>query len=236
MFSGQISSTSSRARKGERLKLVGLLDSPYVRKLAIALQLMELEFQHVPLSEYSTYDAFSLINPVAISPTLVCDDGTVLMESGLIVQFASVLSKNTWSTLPNNRRQRARRVRLEGLALAVTEKAVQYVSETRMRPMEKRHEPWRIRVATQLAQALDLLNRELAAARWDFTTAEPHMAEVTAAVAWTYCLNELHQIVDVDEFIHLDELTRQAEQLSAFRRAPHSVHAFPFTRNAEELA
>lgn len=210
-----------------RLKLVGLLDSPYVRRLAIALQLMDVEFEHLPLSVFGTYYEFSQINPVVKAPTLVCDDGTVLMDSGLIVQFASVLSKNSWSTLPNNRRIRAQRLRMEGLALAVMEKAIQHVYETELRPFERQHEPWRMRIAIQLREALELLEREIVQAMWDFTTTPPNMAEVTAAVAWTFCLNLVPQLVEQEQCPRLHRMTQDAEGLREFRLAPHSAHAFP---------
>ena len=67
------------------MQLVGMLDSPYVRRAAIALQLLELPFEHRALSVFSTYEQFRAVNPVVKAPTLVCDDGTVLMDSSLII-------------------------------------------------------------------------------------------------------------------------------------------------------
>lgn len=217
------------------LRLVGLLDSPYVRRLAIALQLMELEFTHIPLSVFRTYYEFAQINPVVKAPTLICDDETVLMDSGLIVQFASVLSKNSWAILPNNRKHRAQRLRVEGLALAVLEKAVQHVYETQLRPNDKQHQPWRMRVAIQLTEALSLLNHDLKSSSWDFSVTQPNMAEVTAAVAWTFCLEMVPQLVEAEAFSTLDRLTKDAEQLPAFKRAPHSEHIYPYSEHSDEI-
>jgi len=217
------------------LRLVGLLDSPYVRRLAIALQLMDLQFRHVPLSVFSTYYEFAQINPVVKAPTLICDDEAVLMDSGLIVQFASVLSNNSWATLPNNRKHRAQRLRIEGLALAVLEKSVQHVYETQLRPSEKQHQPWRMRVAIQMTEALSLLNEELKSSPWDFSVNQPSMAEVTAAVAWTFCLEMVPQLVEREAFSTLDRLTNDAEQLPEFKRAPHSEHTYPYSGQSDEV-
>ena len=58
------------------MKLIGMLDSPYVRRVAISLQLLDLPFEHQSLSVFRTFDEFSRTNPVVKAPTLVCDDGT----------------------------------------------------------------------------------------------------------------------------------------------------------------
>lgn len=63
-----------------------MLDSPYVRRVAISLRTMELPFSHEPLSVFGTYEAFSAINPVVKAPTFVTDDNIVLMDSTLIIE------------------------------------------------------------------------------------------------------------------------------------------------------
>ena len=45
------------------MKLVGMLDSPYVRRVAISLDLYGVDFEHQPLSVFSTYEQFASINP-----------------------------------------------------------------------------------------------------------------------------------------------------------------------------
>jgi len=41
------------------MQLIGMLDSPYVRRVAIALRLFDLPFEHAPISVFSAYDAFA---------------------------------------------------------------------------------------------------------------------------------------------------------------------------------
>ena len=61
------------------MKLIGMMDSPYVRRVAISLELYGIQFVSVPLSVFSTFDAFSQINPVVKAPTAVLDNGLLLM-------------------------------------------------------------------------------------------------------------------------------------------------------------
>ena len=79
--------------KGHAMRLIGMLDSPYVRRVAISLRLMELPFSHEALSVFRNYDAFAAINPVVKAPTFVTDDGVVLMDSALMLEYLERLLK-----------------------------------------------------------------------------------------------------------------------------------------------
>jgi glutathione S-transferase len=67
------------------MKLIGMLDSPYVRRVAICLKLLKLDFEHRSISVFSTYEQFKQINPVVKAPTLVLDNGQTLSDSTLII-------------------------------------------------------------------------------------------------------------------------------------------------------
>lgn len=146
------------------MQLIGMLDSPYVRRAAIAMQLLGLRFEHRSLSVFRTFDEFSRINPVVKAPTFVCDDGTVLMDSTLILQYAQSLSPGR-ALLPPSDPALKRALRLIGLALAATDKSVQAVYEQQLRPDDKQHAPWLERVGAQLRAALLELEAEMGKAR-----------------------------------------------------------------------
>ncbi len=98
------------------MRLIGMLDSPYVRRIAVCLQLLGLRFEHRPLSVFRTFDEFRAINPVVKAPTLVCDDGTVLMDSSVILQYAQALAGR--SLLSSDHGELTSQLRVVGLALA----------------------------------------------------------------------------------------------------------------------
>jgi glutathione S-transferase len=164
------------------MRLIGMLDSPYVRRAAIALRLLEIPFEHDPLSVFSTFDQFSRINPVVKAPTLVCDDGAVLMDSGLIVDYAEALAgRSLW---PADLASRARALRTTGLALAACEKVMQIYYEHNLRPAA--HAPWLERVHQQLLAALTSLDAEIA--RHPPAADEKTLAQdgLVAAIAWRF--------------------------------------------------
>ena len=68
------------------MQLIGMLDSPYVRRVAISLKLLGLPFEHRSISVFRQFAEFASINPVVKAPTLVCDDGEVLMDSTLMLE------------------------------------------------------------------------------------------------------------------------------------------------------
>ncbi|MGU9815289.1 glutathione S-transferase [Pseudomonas sp. LF135] len=198
------------------MKLVGMLDSPYVRRVAISLELYGVDFVHESLSVFSTYAEFSAINPVVKAPTLVLDDATVLMDSSLILDYFETLAPTDKKLLPYNAGARAKELQVLGLALAACEKTVQIVYEHHLRPAEKLHEPWLDRVTGQLLAAYSLLETHLAQASGE----RLNQAALTAAVAWSFTQLKLPTVLKAQAFPNLQRHADQLEQHPAFRKYP----------------
>ena len=207
------------------MKLIGMLDSPYVRRVAISFQLLGLRFEHEPISVFRTFDHFQLINPVVKAPTLICDDGQILMDSTLILDYAEALAEPGRSLRPSysagNLAELQRMLQLLGLALAVCEKSIQIVYERNLRPLEKQHEPWLERVSGQLLAACSeletaLKNRPLAA-----SGSTINQAGITIAVAWQFVQQMIPELVPLGNYPALCVFSCKAEALQAFTAAPH---------------
>jgi len=211
------------------MQLIGMLDSPYVRRVAISLQLLGLPFEHRSVSVFRQFDEFSRINPVVKAPTLVADDGAVLMDSTLILDYAEALAANRASgasrrsLMPANLADRQHALQLIGLALAACEKSVQIIYEHSLRPAEKRHAPWLSRVHGQLAAALAALDAAIAKQPLACTSAEIDQAGVICAVAWHFISQSQTLSGDVAPTAYpaLVAHTLRAELLPEFIRAPH---------------
>ena len=200
------------------MKLIGMLDSPYVRRVAISLQFLGLKFEHQSLSVFRTFTEFSQINPVVKAPTLVCDDGEVLMDSTLILEYAEALARPN-SLLPSGLKELQHDLHLIGLALAATEKSVQIVYEHGVRPPEKVHAPWLSRVTSQTLAAYGELERELAARPLD--SSKITQAGITVAVAWHFTQQMIPNEVPAERFPRLVAYSLAAESLPEFIAAPH---------------
>ncbi len=202
------------------MKLIGMLDSPYVRRVAISLQLLGLPFEHQSLSVFRGFHAFRQINPVVKAPTLVCDDGTVLMDSTLILQYAEALARPR-TLLPTETPALLHELRLVGLALAATEKAVQIYYERNLRPAEKIHAPWLERTSGQLQAAFAELERDLVENPRVPTTASIGQAGITTAVAWQFARQTVGDVVPAAQSPQLAAYSDAAEALPNFLAAPH---------------
>ncbi|WET12982.1 MULTISPECIES: glutathione S-transferase family protein [unclassified Pseudomonas] len=198
------------------MRLIGMLDSPYVRRVAISLELYGVDFVHAPLSVFSTYSEFARINPVVKAPTLVLDDGTVLMDSSLILDYLEALAPADKKLLPQAPTARAKDLQLLGLALAACEKSVQIVYEHNLRPAEKQHAPWLERVNAQLLAAYTLLDQHLSQTDNEALT----QASLTAAVAWSFSQFTVASVVKADAFPHVQRHAERLEQHPAFKRCP----------------
>jgi len=201
------------------VQLIGMLDSPYVRRAAITLRLLGLPFEHRSISVFREYDAFAAINPVVKAPSLVCDDGAVLMDSTLIVDYAERLAAGRASLVPKGGAGMQRDLRLTGLALAACEKAVQIVYERSLRSPEMQSASWFARIRGQLAAALRELERELAHRP---LPVDPGLTQagVTAAVMWEFTQSMVPADAPADAHPALAAHGAAAEALPAFLALP----------------
>jgi glutathione S-transferase len=196
------------------MQLIGMLDSPFVRRVAITFDLQDIPFEHQALSVFRNFDQFAAINPTVKAPTLVLDDGTFLIDSTLILEYGDALAGT--SLLPAAAAARAQALRTIGLALAACEKTAQIVYEYSLRPQEKQHQPWLDRVRQQLLAALGLLEAEVDA----FDVAGLDQAAITAAVTWSFIQLMVPQIVAPASFPRLAAWAARAEALPVFQRYP----------------
>lgn len=171
------------------MQLIGMLDSPYVRRCAVSMALLGIGFEHRSVSVFRHMDAFKAINPLVKAPTLVCDDGTVLHDSNLILQFVAALAapKTLW---PRETSTLAAALRITANALVAMEKTVQCVYERQQRPPEKQHQPWLDRVIAQQLAAYDLIESDAATAAKsgkDYVVGSTlTQADISVVVAWGF--------------------------------------------------
>ena len=172
------------------MRLIGMLDSPYVRRAAVSLKFMGLPFSHESVSVFRHYDHFASINPVVKAPTLVTDEGVVLMDSTLILDYAQRLAAPERRLALAGLAGYARGQRIVGLALAACEKAVQIVYEHNLRPAEKRHQPWLDRVSGQLRTAWGLIEGEIGSENGWLCGQRILAPDIAVATAWSFCRSQ----------------------------------------------
>jgi glutathione S-transferase len=200
------------------VKLIGMLDSPYVRRAAITLTLKGLPFEHLSLSVFRNFDEFHSINPLVKAPTLIGDDGWQLVDSTLIIDWAETVGSGP-SLMPADPGERLRALRLTGLALVAAEKSVQVVYEGK-RPEHHRDADWLARVQGQLKAAYAALEREAAGRREWLVGEVLTQADITIAVAWRFTQLVHPELILPQDFPSLAAHSERAEKLPAFLALP----------------
>lgn len=104
--------------------LIGQYDSSFVRRVAIPLRLYGIAFEHKPWSIMGDADRLQEVNPLIRVPTLVLDDGDVLVETNLIIDHVDSLVPAEQRLYPEAEPQRHRAMKITALAGGMADKAV----------------------------------------------------------------------------------------------------------------
>lgn len=151
------------------MRLIGQFDSPYVRRVGIAMRFYSLPFEHVPWSVFRDAELIARYNPLRRVPTLVLDDGRVLTETLVCLDFLDdrVATESGLSSerllLPRTGPARSEGLRLCALAGGVADKAVSLAYEREVRDTSS--ESWVERCTKQVRECLALLESERASCK-----------------------------------------------------------------------
>lgn len=198
------------------MQLIGMLDSPYVRRSLITAKMLGIPIEHKALSVFRNFPEVHAINPLVKAPTLVLDDGELLVDSTLILQYFDAIRPDN-ALQPADPAARLASLRLTGIALAVCDKAVQLYYEIGLRPENLRWGEWITRVTGQLRDSAAALEARSACPQGWLVTDRPSQADVTAAVAWRFTQFVLPHILDPNQYPQLADLSARAERLPEFK-------------------
>ena len=140
--------------------LIGQYDSSFVRRVGIALTLYGLPFEHRPWSVFGDADRIAALNPLTRVPTLVLDDGTVLVDSYSMIDHIDGLVPAQARLFAPDGPERMRQMRVAALACGLADKGVALFYEQRLH--EKISETWAARCRAQIAGTLAALEAERA--------------------------------------------------------------------------
>lgn len=146
--------------------LIGMFDSPFVRRVAVSLDALGLPFEHRNWSVGKDFDRIREFNPLGRVPTLVLDSGEALIESSMILDHLDRAAGSERALLPPQGEMRNAALRVMALATGAVDKALLIVMERVFRPAEKFHEPFVARCRLQLQGALAAIE-DLCVARGD---------------------------------------------------------------------
>jgi glutathione S-transferase len=143
--------------------LIGQFDSPFVRRVGIALRLYGFAFEHRPWSTFGDADKIAPYNPLRRVPTLVLDDGEVLIESAAILDHLDEMAGPSRAMIAADGPRRREALKICALATGLGDKAVSLVYERLLH--HEKSDVWMKRCETQIAGVLDVLEANRAGRR-----------------------------------------------------------------------
>ncbi|MBY6263371.1 glutathione S-transferase family protein [Azospirillum sp. 412522] len=206
--------------------LIGQYDSPFVRRVAVALRLYGMAYEHRPWSVFSDAAEVARFNPLKRVPTLVLADGEVLIESGAILDHLDEVAGPDRALIARQGPDRRRALKLCALSTGLADKAVSLVYERVLH--KERSELWVERCTGQIGAVLDALEADRAAAPgpWWFGDRIGH-ADIAAGCALRF-VGEAHPgVFDRSRWPTLAAHSGACEAMAEFQAVvqPFSVNA-----------
>jgi glutathione S-transferase len=198
--------------------LIGMFDSPFVRRVAVSMKLLGVSFEHANWSVGRDFERIREYNPLGRVPALVLPNGERLFESAAILDYLDEFVGPERALLPASGPERRQALNLMALATGAAEKGVLQVYEGVFRPETKRHQPWLDRLRLQMGASLGAIDRylgERGVAQW-LVGKRMTQADITAVCAFTFLNDTLRVAADSVMFHSLATLAARCEAMPAF--------------------
>jgi glutathione S-transferase len=196
--------------------LIGQYDSPFVRRVGIALTLYGLDFEHRPWSAFGDADKIKAFNPLIRVPTLVLASGETLIESYCILDHLDSLVAPDRVMLPASGPARRQALRITSLATGVAEKAVSLFYELRMHSTVS--DVFVKRCRLQIAAAMEALETDHAGRTSDYWFGDRiSHADVAIAAMLRFIADAHPGLIAMDAFPALSAHAARLEALPVFQ-------------------
>jgi glutathione S-transferase len=192
--------------------LVGQYDSPFVRRVGVSLRLLGFAYEHDTRSVFGDFESMRRTNPLGRIPSLILDDGEVLIDSAAILDWLDETVGPERALIPRSGPERRRTLRLIALAAGAIDKAGASAYERIIRPAARRWPEWIARCRTQAAGAVAALAAEPWPARRSLD-----QAEITTACMVRYLQMTDPEILDRGRYPTLEALSVRCEARPEFQ-------------------
>ena len=197
--------------------LVGMFDSPFVRRVSVSMKLLGFPFEHRNWSVGKDAELIRQYHPQARVPVLVLDSGEPLIESAAILDYLDERAGPERALLPAYGDPRRRALQLVALGVSAVDKGIQLAYERIFRPADKRHQPWIDRCLGQAHGAFALLDKacaEVAPGQW-LLGGRIMQPDITLACVTTYLREAVG--LEVEKFPAVAAHVARCEALPEFK-------------------
>jgi len=195
------------------MQLIGQFDSPFVRRVGIALTLYGMEFEHLPFSSFGEGDKFRSHNPLRRVPALVLASGEALIDSAAILDHLDEVHGRERALIPAAGPQRRAALRRIAIATGTADKAVSYFYARLFAP--SLDPAFTARCEDQIRAGLQELDTACSGGWWHGDS--PGHDDVAAACVARFLSEAYAWLVDLADYPALAAHCTRAEALPAFQ-------------------
>ena len=195
--------------------LFGRLLSPYVRRVAISLNVLGFPFERTVISAIGDETKREALNPVGRVPALRLASGEMLVDSAAILDHFDELAGPGRALIPPSGDRRRHALQRLAVATGAIDRAMTANAERR----REAPDPARmVRLLRQCRQGFDALETDLDG-REHFDGSRMEQAEITAAVGFTFVNHIFPGTLPENGLPGLSAMAGRAEALPEFRAA-----------------
>ena len=198
------------------MQLIGQYDSPFVRRVGIALTIYGIPFEHLPYSTFGEWEKFVGHNPLRRVPTLVLDDGEALIDSAAILDHLDELHGRERALIAASGPERRAALKRIALATGTADKAVSFFYAKLFAP--SLDPAFTQRTESQIKDGLTVLDAGCAARSGDWWHGgEPGHDDIAVACVARFLSEAYAPLVTLADYPALAAHCAAAEALPVFQ-------------------
>jgi len=204
------------------MKLIGTPASPFVRKTRIAFLEKKIDVAFVVEDVWNPDSTLQSLNPLCKVPTLVMDDGGVMYDSRVIVEYADTLSP-VGHLIPSSGKEKAAVKTWEALCDGILDAAVLTRLERNWGPRGQNiSQEWINRQLSKINAGLKAISEGLGSNAWCYNN-QFSLADIAVGSVCGYLLFRFPEIHWQDDYPNLASFYEKLSQRPSFKKTPHPV-------------
>jgi glutathione S-transferase len=195
--------------------LIGQYDSPFVRRVGVALTIYGYRFEHWPYSTFRQGDKIAPYNPLQRVPTLIVDEETVIIESGAILDYLDE-AKGEKALMPASGPLRQKALYISALATGLADKAVSLTYEKILH--QNVSDMWQARCELQIKSVIEALETEQSKLTTAFWQGQgPGHADIAIMSAIDFTLQAHPNLIELKAYPKLMALYEALNERDEFK-------------------
>ncbi len=197
--------------------LVGMLDSPFVRRVAVVLERYGYSYENLPLKTMGNVEQFAAYSPLKRAPTLIMPSGAALFDSHLIVDHLDETVPPGASLLPSSTEERLLCRQVVGIASGVADKSVSALYERTFHDVPNQSAALLTRMRGQVADSLAWLEQHAPSSGFLFGARLSH-ADIMVGTALCFAIEANPDMVQLEEVPSLQAWLGRLSALAEFKK------------------